>query len=163
MPGLANATIEERDSFDSTWNTTAGYQLNRNIGVEFEYANLGTTDLDPIGHVDYQDINVSGLYHFGGVASPIGGKKYSLYGRLGAGTIRNQSNLQLSRDSSAHWLAGAGVQVPVNNNLSLRARRRCLRRGCQSPWCNRGIPYGPPLVAFTGAACKAPGIWKIKG
>ncbi|MDC0434732.1 OmpA family protein [bacterium] len=121
LPGLANATIDERDSFDSAWNTTAGYQLNRNIGVEFEYANLGTTDLDPIGHVDYQDINVSGLYHFGGVASPIGGKKYSLYGRLGAGTIRNQSNLQLSRGSSAHWLAGAGVQVPVNNNLSLRA------------------------------------------
>ena len=121
MPGLANATIDDRDSFSSAWNTTAGYQLSRTIGVEFEYANLGTTVLDPVGFVDYQDINVSGLYHFGGVASPIGGKKYSLYGRLGVGTVRNQSNLQLSRGSSAHWLAGAGVQVPLSSNLSFRA------------------------------------------
>ena len=121
MPGLANATIEDRDSFDTAWNTTAGYQLSRTIGVEFEYANLGTTVLDPVGFVDYQDINVSGLYHFGGVASPIGGKKYSLFGRLGVGTVRNQSNLQLSRGSNAHWLAGAGVQVPVSSNLSFRA------------------------------------------
>ena len=121
MPGLANATIDDRDSFDTAWNTTAGYQLSRTIGVEFEYANLGTTVLDPVGFVDYQDINVSGLYHFGGVASPIGGKKYSLFGRLGVGTVRNQSNLQLSRGSSAHWLAGAGVQVPVSSNLSFRA------------------------------------------
>ena len=121
MPGLANATIDDRDSYSSVWNAAAGYQLSRTIGVEFEYADLGTTVLDPIGFVDYQDINVSGLYHLGGVASAIGGKKFSLFGRLGVGTVRNQSNLELSRGSSAHWLAGAGVQVPVTSNLSFRA------------------------------------------
>ena len=120
-PGLENATVDNRDSFSSVWNAAAGYQLSRTIGVEFEYADLGTTVLDPIGFVDYQDINVSGLYHFGGVASAIGGKKFSLFGRLGVGTVRNQSNLELSRGSSAHWLAGAGVQVPVTSNLSFRA------------------------------------------
>ena len=121
MPEITNAVVDDRDSIGNTWNTTAGFQLNRTLGVELEYTNLGTTELDPIGFIDYQNLNISGLYHFGGVASAIGGKKFSLYGRLGVGTIRNQSNIQLNRGSNAHILAGAGVQIPVSSRLSLRA------------------------------------------
>jgi len=121
MPGVENAPLDSRDSVGSAWNATAGYQLSRKLGVEFEYADLGTTVLEPIGSIDYQDFNVSGLYHLGGVAQHGEGRKFSLFGRLGVGTVANQSDIELHRKSSAHWLAGAGVQVPLGRNLSLRA------------------------------------------
>ncbi len=121
MPGVENVQLTDRDSVGTAWHATAGYQVTRNLGVELEYSNLGSTTLAPIGTIDYQDLNVSGLYHLGGAASAQSGKKFSLYGRLGVGKISNQSNIQLQQGSSAHWLAGAGIQVPVNRNLSVRA------------------------------------------
>ncbi|MFK7857759.1 MAG: OmpA family protein [Granulosicoccus sp.] len=121
MPGIENAQLTDRDSIGMAWNATAGYQLTRSLGAELEYSNLGTTTLEPVGSIDYQDVNISGLYHLGGAAISGNGKKYSLYGRLGVGKISNQSNLQLERGSDAHWLAGVGVQVPVSERLSLRA------------------------------------------
>ncbi|MFK8082338.1 MAG: OmpA family protein [Granulosicoccus sp.] len=121
MPGIENARLDDRDSVGTAWNATAGYQLSRTMGVELEYSNLGTTTLEPIGSIDYQDVNVSGLYHLGGAAVSQNGKKYSLYGRLGVGKISNQSDIELQRGSDVHWLAGAGVQVPVGDRLSLRA------------------------------------------
>ena len=120
-PGVENVELTSRDSVSPAWHATAGYQLSRTLGVELEYSNLGTTTLDPVGDIDYQDINVSGLYHWGGAASPSNGKKYSLYGRLGVGTINNQSSVPLRKGNSSHLVAGAGVQMPVNANLSLRA------------------------------------------
>ncbi|MFK7992663.1 MAG: OmpA family protein [Granulosicoccus sp.] len=121
MPGIENAELESRDSLGAAWNTTAGYQLTRTLGVELEYSNLGTTNLNPIGAIDYQDVNLSALYHLDGSALSRFGGNFTVYGRLGVGKISNQSNLQLQRGSNAHWLAGVGIQIPVNNRLSLRA------------------------------------------
>lgn len=121
MPGVENISLDNRDSVGMAWNAMAGYHVTPSFDVELEYANLGTTTLDPIGSIDYQDMNVSGLYHLGGAAHSHNGKNYSVYGRLGVGRINNQSNIKLERGSSAHWLAGLGVQVPVSNRLSVRA------------------------------------------
>ena len=121
MPGIENAEVTERKYVDVTWQASLGYQLNRAIGVELEYADLGSTELRPVGSVAYQDFNISGLYHLTGSALSVAGKKFSIFGRLGVGTIRNQSDIQLERGSDVHWLAGAGVQIPVSERLSLRA------------------------------------------
>lgn len=120
MPGVVNARLDDRDSIGAAWNATAGYQLGRSLGLEFEYSNLGSTTLDPLGSIDYQDVNVSGLYHLGGVANGYDGRDFSMFGRLGVGKISNESDIQLQKGTGTHWLAGAGVQIPISPQLSLR-------------------------------------------
>lgn len=120
MPGVENAQSYSRDSVGTAWNTSAGYQLSPSLGLELEYSNLGTTTLAPLGSIDYQDINVSGLYHLGGAANKLDGRKFSVFGRLGVGRMLNQSDIQLQKGNGTHWLAGAGIQIPISRQLSLR-------------------------------------------
>jgi|GEM_PF-2121829 len=121
MPNVSNAELDDRDSVGNSWTATAGYQFTRRLGLELEYSDLGTTVLNPIGYIDYQDTSISGVYHLDGLTAPFGGKKYSLYGRLGLGTLGSDSNMRVTRGSDIHWLAGAGIQMPISSNLSLRA------------------------------------------
>ncbi|MBX2882643.1 MAG: OmpA family protein [Granulosicoccus sp.] len=121
VPLVENAELTERDDKGFAGSGFLGYEINRKASFEFSYSDLGTATLEPVGSIDYQDMNISGLYHFGGAATLRSTKPYSFFGRLGVGTIRNQSNLQVERSNDYHWLAGAGVQVPLTSKFLLRA------------------------------------------
>lgn len=120
-PGVENAVLTKRDKTGLVVSGFLGYELSRSLNVELTYSDLGTASLEPVGSVDYQDINISGLYHLGGFAVKGSKKAYSLYGRLGVGTIRNQSEMPIEREHNAHWLAGAGVQIPISDRFAIRA------------------------------------------
>lgn len=152
-PEVQNATLDYRESTSPGWTATAGFRINRSFDVELEYADLGTTTLSPLGTVDYQDLNISGIYHWNGAAVKGNGKKLSLYGRLGVGQISNQSDIRLEQENRMHWLAGAGVQMPLTNNLSLRAEGvnydadvRRLGLSLTYQFGKRSLPAAGPIV-----------------
>jgi len=156
-PEVQNATLDYRESTSPGWTATAGFRINRNFDVELEYADLGTTTLSPLGTVDYQDLNISGIYHWNGAAVKGNGKKLSLYGRLGVGQISNQSDIRLEQETRTHWLAGAGVHMPLTQNLSLRAEGvnydadvRRLGLSLTYQFGKRSLPAVGPIVEADG-------------
>lgn len=120
-PQVSGGVITSRDNSDSARHALLGYQINRTLAVEFEHADLGGATLAPLGTISYADWNVAGLYHFGGAPRPMTGQRFSLFGKLGVGKISSTSNITIQRGHDMHWLAGAGVQMALTRDLSLRA------------------------------------------
>lgn len=111
-----------------------GYDLSRWLSAEVYFADLGAAEVDflavDVGPVEYQVYGVSGIgYLFNSRSGlSIGNKTtglfrregLSLYGRVGLGGIRNESELSFERDHPLHVAFGVGLEYGFSNGIAVR-------------------------------------------
>ena len=115
------AAIGQNDDFDDemAWKFTGGYQVNRNVAVEFSYSMLGERSPGFGVSAEASAFEVIGLYKFP-VANQI-----SLYGLLGLARIEVEATvpgLGTRTDDSTELTLGFGAQYDVSRNLGIRAQ-----------------------------------------
>jgi len=99
-----------------------GYDISERFSVEGHVASLGEATFDPDGDIAYQVGGISGLvYGLGDADDRLVREGFSVFGRLGVGTMRNQADgVEFERVNDFHLLAGAGVEYGFTNGLALR-------------------------------------------
>ena len=117
-PDTKNSGFSVSDSYDFAYEIFAGHDWSGRISTEAYYAVLGKASLSPYGEVEYEDFGISGLYYFRDRAS--NQQNWALFGKLGAGRMRNDSDLSYRRDNDYHVLFGAGAERRLTQHLTLR-------------------------------------------
>jgi len=109
-----------------------GYDFSRWLSVEGYAVDLGSASIDffgqEVGEVDYQVYGASVLATFyrshtglGFVSDKsVSRKGLSLYGRVGVGTIRTQTDLDFRRDNHQHAAFGIGMEYGMSRGVSVR-------------------------------------------
>jgi OOP family OmpA-OmpF porin len=120
-----DATVDEWDEDDTAYKIFAGYRLNRFLGVELDYINLG----EPSGSVVpgfNVDTSVDGFAPYLVGTVPLG-PYFELYGRLGyyfydATTgVENELGDRVEFDEESEDLVwGAGIGANLGEKLNLR-------------------------------------------
>lgn len=117
-PDTNSNDISVSDSHDVAFKVFAGYDWSERISTEAYYADLGEAEISPNGHVEYQNFGISGTYYFRD--RPVDRQDWSLFGRLGLGRMRNDSDLRYKRNNDYHLLFGAGAEYGIARYLTLR-------------------------------------------
>lgn len=119
------------DDKSSAWRVFAGYNLNRNLGLEVGYANLGdyNADVTTAGDAGRATVEVNSWQLFVTGTAPLN-DRFALHGKIGA--ARNESKMNfssggvafLANDSggktrtSLAW--GIGASYSLNKSLAVR-------------------------------------------
>lgn len=114
------------DDTDAAWGVHAGYRINKWVGVELGYNNLGRYQVTDVmgwgwgpyqGHDRFSDITASAVGHF-----PFA-QGFAAYARLGLGVLNASWYGPWGEDRGASGVFGAGVEwtVPEVKALTLRA------------------------------------------
>ncbi len=123
------------DDSSTGFSLTLGYDLNRWLSAEVYYADLGSAEIEflgsDVGPVDYSVAGISAIgYLFNSRSgwflsdSAHGMQRregLSLYGRVGLGTIDNNTDLDYSRDYPVHQAVGLGAEYGFKNGFAMRA------------------------------------------
>jgi len=118
--GDPNVSVDNNQSAGGSF--AAGYDLSSRFAVEGHVAALGAATLEPSGDIEYQVAGLSALLY--GLNNPDNRarrQRFSLFGRLGVGAMRNQSDLDFNRVNDFHVLAGLGVEYGFASGVALRA------------------------------------------
>jgi len=99
-----------------------GYDLSSYLSIEGHYASLGEATLTPNGSIDYQVGGISALLYLRNHAANRSLRQgFSLFGRIGAGVMENEStDVVFERVNDFHLLAGAGAEYGFSNNIGVR-------------------------------------------
>jgi len=99
-----------------------GYDLSERLSVEGHLAQLGEATFAPEGDVTYQVGGLSALvYGLNDVHGRLLREGFSVFGRVGAGTMRNQADdVEFERENDLHLLFGGGVEFGFENGLAVR-------------------------------------------
>ena len=117
-PDTNNTGFSVSDKHDVAYKVFAGYDWSEHISTEAYYADLGEAGISPYGEVEYKDFGISGLYYFSN--RPVHQQGWTLFGKLGVGRMRNDSDLRFKRDHDYHVLFGAGIERGITQHLTLR-------------------------------------------
>ena len=114
-------TLDETQSVGGT--LQLGYDISSRFSVEGHVSDLGEATFKPSGDVGYQVGGISAIvYGFGEQGNRSRREGLMMFGRLGAGTMRNQGNgVEFKRVNDFHLLAGIGVEYGFASGLGLRA------------------------------------------
>lgn len=116
----SNGTIfDVEDKNSSGYKLTLGYDWSERISTEAYYADLGEAKMSPHGKVEYQDLGISGLYHFFQQEMPHRGLE--AFAKVGLGYMKNDSDLNYEREHDGHLMFGLGAGYGFENGLMLRA------------------------------------------
>ena len=114
--------IELDEDTSAGGSLSVGYDLSERFAVEGHVASLGEATFRPDGDVAYQVGGLSGIVY--GLNDPddrLLREGFSVFGRLGVGTMRNQADvIEFERVNDFHLLAGAGVEYGLDNGLAVR-------------------------------------------
>lgn len=99
-----------------------GYDIHPRVSVEGHYSDLGESTFNPNGAIDYQVAGLSALLYFLNDDRDRARREgFSLYGRLGAGYLENDSDVvPFEQQNEAHLLAGIGAEYGFQNGLGVR-------------------------------------------
>lgn len=112
----------------------AGIDISKRFSVEAYYSDLGAASVDflgdNVGEIDYSVAGLHGVFYFLNLDSS--GSFYddegyyrreglSLYAKLGAGIMRNDSSLDYTRNNDVHLSAALGAEYGFQNGLAVRA------------------------------------------
>ena len=119
--GDSGVSVDEKQSAGFTG--LLGYDISNRFSVEGHVSDLGEATFNPSGSVGYQVGGLSGLVYFLNDDTSRGRREgFSMYGRLGAGTMQNQGEgITFSRVNDYHLLAGIGAEYGMRNGLGIRA------------------------------------------
>ena len=122
-PDTDGDDLELDDTQGAGGSLALGYDLSERFSVEGHVATLGEATFDPAGDIAYQVGGLSALgYLLGGEDARELREGFSLFGRLGVGTMRNQADeVEFDRVNDVHLLAGLGGEYGLGNGLALRA------------------------------------------
>lgn len=123
------------DDASAGFSVTLGYDINRWLSAEVYYANLGSAEIEflgtDVGPVDYSVAGISAIGYlfnsrsgwlFSNSAQGMQRREgLSLYGRVGLGTIANDTELDYSRDYPVHQAVGLGAEYGFKNGFAMRA------------------------------------------
>jgi opacity protein-like surface antigen len=120
-----DATVDEWDEEDTAYKLFAGYRVNRFLGFELDYINLGEPSGAVVPGVNF-DAAVDGFAPYVVGTIPLG-PYFEVYGRLGyyfydATTgIENELDNRVELDEESEDLVwGAGVGANLGEKLNLR-------------------------------------------
>jgi len=90
-----------------------GYDLFKRLSLEGYYSDLGEAKIAgvgaiPGGAIEYQDVGLSALYYL--YKQNLNHEGFGLFGKMGAGRMRNQSDLPFNRLKDYHLLWGGGIE-----------------------------------------------------
>ncbi len=120
------------DDTDTAAQFTLGFDFSRRLTAELHYADLGTAVLTDGDGIEYRVGALSGLFYlwngfgasdfldFDGLDRRAG---LSLYGRLGASRVENESvgDVQFERVDDVQLVAGLGLEFSLGSGLGVRA------------------------------------------
>ena len=116
---VVGVDVDEDQSFGGT--AVLGYDISNRFTVEGHFSDLGEATLTPDGEIGYQVGGISALlYGLNNRQDRARREGFSVFGRLGAGTMRNQSTVDFERINDYHLLAGAGVEYGFESGLAVR-------------------------------------------
>ncbi len=120
QPGV---TVDETQSAGGT--LQLGYDISNRFSIEAHGSDLGEATFDPPAGatVGYQVGGLSALvYGFNDSGDRSRREGFSVFGRLGGGTMRNQGEgVRFERVNDFHLLAGLGLEYGFESGLGLRA------------------------------------------
>jgi len=118
-----NFTVDEEESEGQK--IFVGWDFSPRLAVEFGVAELGEAMIGPAdaGEISYSVKDLSLLYHFfnfGGYDSLSARTGLGAFGKLGVGTMENESDLAFERENDWHAMGGLGVEYGTSLGLALR-------------------------------------------
>lgn len=118
VPGVS---VDESSSAGGSF--AIGYDLSPRLSIEGHIAELGEAELAPTGTVGYQVGGISAIaYGLADEGSRARREGFSVFGRLGLGSMRNQAeDVPFERLNDFHLLAGLGVEYGLEMGLGIRA------------------------------------------
>ena len=153
-PWTTGTTFTVEDDSDTGGIVFLGVDLTRRITLELQYADLGNATLidqaEAISEISYAEGSLSGLYYLwngladdeyldaDGLDSRAG---LSVYGRLGAGAMDNDSrgNVTFTRENDFQLLAGLGVEYGLS--IGLAARAEYIRYDTDAEYAGLSVLY----------------------
>jgi len=118
VPGVS---VDETESAGGS--VAIGYDMSPRLSIEGHFAELGEAELNPTGTVGYQVGGLSAIVY--GLADERDRARrtgFSVFGRLGLGTMRNQAeDVPFERLNDFHLLAGLGLEYGLDMGLGIRA------------------------------------------
>ena len=117
-PDTKNSEFSVSDKYDFAYKVLAGYDWSERISTEAYYTDLGEASISPYGEVDYRDFGISGLFYFR--ERPDYRYGWALFGKLGVGRMKNDSDLRYKRNHDYHVLLGIGTEHKITTHLTLR-------------------------------------------
>jgi OOP family OmpA-OmpF porin len=125
------------DDKDSSWKIFAGYQMSRNLAVEFGYTSLGEVTastpsffLPGFGTIPSANISIeSSVWEVSGVGSLPVADRFSFFGRAGLYMADTDVSLRFAgppgvvddSDDNIGLTLGFGARVDLTRNLGIRA------------------------------------------
>lgn len=102
------------DQNDYTLGAFGGYNVNETYSVELGYNDLGNFSYGPY-HVDGDAWDVAGL-----AKMPVFDGAWSIYARAGWAMTSVSTNVPGGDSDSSDWVAGAGAEIPVMDQVNVR-------------------------------------------
>lgn len=127
----ATGVVASVDNTDTGWKLFGGYQLNKNIGFEAAYVNLGSltgsaTYTAPAGSPYRTNVDVDGFQISVVGTLPLNGA-FAVFGKVGAffsnseGTDATSLATANASADNTDWTYGLGANWQFNQNIGLRA------------------------------------------
>lgn len=118
--GVTEFTVDDTTSGGGT--VFLGYDITPRFSIEGHYSDLGEATFDPNGSIDYQVGAISGLLYFlNSDRNRAKREGFSLFGRVGAGILENDSNgVPFDQVNGGHLLIGLGGEYGLENGLAFR-------------------------------------------
>ena len=122
-PRSTDPDILVTESSGSGGSVTLGYDISNRFSMEGHYSDLGEAELTGGATIGYQVGGLSAIvYGLNSYDNRSQREGFSLFGRLGVGTMRNQGEgVDYERLNDAHMLAGLGLEYGLSNGLGVRA------------------------------------------
>jgi len=111
----------DSDGTDLGYKLLAGYNINRRLGVEGFYNDLGSTDIKlggkELGTVDYKTYGLAAVY-----TKPLS-RKFNLRGKLGYGALDSdfKGTVKHEKENSSFLYKGVGAEYQITRALSVVA------------------------------------------
>ncbi len=118
-------TVSVDEDISAGGSLAIGYDISNRFSIEGTAASLGAAELAVAGaeneDLDYLTYSVSALlYGLNNRDKRSRREGFSVFGRLGAGTLDNDSEVEFEQVNDVHLLAGLGLEYGFRNGLGLR-------------------------------------------
>lgn len=119
------ATVSVGETQSAGGSVAIGYDISNRFSIEGTYASLGEAELTVAGapneDITYDTYSLSALiYGLNDRDDRSRREGFSVFGRLGAGGLDNESDVEFEQVNDIHVLAGLGVEYGFRNGLGLR-------------------------------------------
>ncbi len=122
-PNSTSFTIDETRSKGGK--LFIGYDLFKRLSLEAYYSDVGEAKVGstypgiPGGTIGYKDYGISALYY--ALKQHEAHEGFGLFGRVGLGKMKNDTELPYQRLNDNHAMLGAGLEYAFRNGFALRA------------------------------------------